>query len=67
MAGKQIDPARARGALSVVKQHPGMTLFALSPALLGVALVWWLAGAGWAIVLVVAAGLGGALLIARRR
>ena len=42
-------------------------MFAVSPALLGVALVWWLAGAGWAIVLLVAAGLGGALVIARRR
>ena len=34
MAGKEIERARARGALGVVKQHPLMVLFAISPVLI---------------------------------
>jgi len=47
MAGKEIDPIRARSALAVIKQHPGMVLFVASPALVLVGLIWWLGGAGW--------------------
>ena len=68
MAGKEIDRDRARGALAVIKQHPGMVLFAASPVILALAVVWWLAGAGWAVLLLVGLGLGGgaALLLKRR-
>jgi hypothetical protein len=52
--GKEIDPIRARSALEVVRQHPGLVLFAASPALVTVALVWWLAGVGWGVVLLTA-------------
>jgi hypothetical protein len=54
MAGNELDPMRARAAREVIKQHPVMTLFVASPAILGVGLIWWLAGAGWAIVALLA-------------
>lgn len=55
---KEIDPARARGALAVVKQHPGMVLFMATPALAVVGVVWLLAGPGWAALLFVVLALG---------
>ncbi|MET0456446.1 MAG: hypothetical protein ABW137_31795 [Mycobacterium sp.] len=63
---KEIDPARARGARDVVKQHPGMVLFLASPALVGLGVVWWLAGPGWAALLLVALVLGGGLALLRK-
>lgn len=67
MPGREIDPLRARSALDVIKQNPGIVLFAVSPALAALGLIWWLAGAGWAIlaaiVLVIA---GGAALLLKR-
>ena len=62
---KEIDPARARGALDVVKQHPGMVLFLATPALLVVGVVWLLAGPGWAALLFVALVLGGGAAVYR--
>jgi hypothetical protein len=35
MAGKDIDRVRARSALEVVKQHPLMVLFGISPVIAG--------------------------------
>ena len=55
---KEIDPVRAKSALAVVKQHPGMVLFLASPALVALGVVWWLAGAGWAALLFIALVLG---------
>ena len=46
MAGKELDPQRARAARDVVRQHPAMVLFAVSPVLIGAGLVGWLAGPG---------------------
>jgi hypothetical protein len=67
MAGNEIDPIRARSALAVMKQHPGMVLFAASPAIVLAAVVWWLGGAGWAILtLLVALGVGGYLVVRKR-
>lgn len=67
MAGKEIDPTRARAARDVVRQHPAMVLVALSPALLAAAAVWWLVGPGWAIILLLAAlVLGGRALLRKR-
>jgi hypothetical protein len=63
---KEIDPARARGARDVVRQHPGMVLFLASPALVGLGVVWWLAGPGWAALLLVALVVGGGLAVARK-
>lgn len=67
MAGKDIDRERARSALEVIKQHPGMALFAVSPALVVVGVVWWLLGSGWAVLLLVALLAGGAAWLLRRR
>ena len=64
---KEIDPIRAKSALAVIKQNPGIVLFALSPALIAVGLIWWLAGAGWAIAAaVVLVLIGGAAVILKR-
>jgi hypothetical protein len=67
MPGKEIDPIRAKSALEVIKQNPGIVLFALSPALIAVGLIWWLAGVGWAIAAaVVLVLIGGAAVILKR-
>jgi hypothetical protein len=64
---KEIDPVRAKSALAVVKQHPGMVLFLASPGIVALAAVWWLAGAGWAALLFIALVLaGGATLLLKR-
>ena len=67
MAGKEIDRERARGAMAVFKQNPGVVLFALSPAVLVIGLVWWLVGGGWAFLLAVLMLLGGGAWLLRKR
>lgn len=66
MAGKELDPQRARAARDVVRQHPVMSLVAISPVLIGAGLVWWLLDARLAIVLLVVAGVVGAMRVLRR-
>jgi hypothetical protein len=61
----EIDPTRAKGALAVVKQHPGMVLFLTTPALLLAGVVWVLAGPGWAALLFIALVLGGGAAVYR--
>jgi hypothetical protein len=64
---KEIDRMRAQSALAVIKQHPGMVLFALSPVIVVLGVVWWLMGPGWAGLLLVALVLaGGAALLLKR-
>jgi len=67
MAGNEIDRELAKGALEVVKQHPGLTLFAVSPALIAVAVVWAVAGGGWAFLLAIVLALGGGAWLLRKR
>jgi hypothetical protein len=67
MAGKEIDPIRARSALAVIRQHPVLVLFAVSPALAVLGIIWWLAGAGWAIAAALVVLLVGAGLAVMRR
>jgi hypothetical protein len=67
MPAKGIDPIRARSALEVMKQHPGMTLFLASPGLVTVAVVWWLAGAGWGVLLLMALLVIGGVAVLRKR
>jgi hypothetical protein len=44
-----------------------MVLFALSPALIALGLIWWLAGAGWAIFAAIVLLLaGGAAIVLKR-
>lgn len=63
---KEIDPVRARSAVAVIKQHPGMVLFLATPALLVVGVVWLLTGsAAWAGLLLVALVLGGGAALYR--
>ena len=67
MAAKEIDRTRARSAWAVVRQHPAMTLFAVSPVLLAFAAVWALTGFGPALILLlISAVVGGAVLLLRR-
>jgi hypothetical protein len=63
---KEIDPLRARSALEVVKQHPGMVLFLASPGIVALGAVWWLAGPGWAALLLIALVVGGGLAVVRK-
>jgi hypothetical protein len=67
MAGKELDPQRARAARDVVRQHPAMVLFAVSPVLIGAGLVLWLASPGWAILLLIAATVIGGRAVLRKR
>lgn len=64
---KEIDRVRATSALDVIKQHPGLVLFAVSPLIALVAVTWWLTNAFWgialALVLLVA---GGAFVVVKR-
>jgi hypothetical protein len=64
---KEIDRARAQGALAVIKQHPGMVLFVASPVLIAAGLVWWLVSPALAVLLLIGAVIGGgaALLLKR--
>ena len=66
MAAKELDPDRARAARDVVRQHPAMVLFAVSPVLIAAGLVWWLVGPGWAMVLLVAALVAGGMAVLRK-
>lgn len=64
---KEIDRARAQSALSVIRQHPGMVLFAASPAIAALAAVWWIFGAGWAVLLLVGMVVGGGAALLMKR
>jgi len=64
---KEIDPVRARSAVAVIKQHPGMVLFAVSPAILVVALVWWLVSPTLAVLLLIGAVVGGGAVLLMKR
>lgn len=66
MAGKELDPQRARAARDVVRQHPVMSLVAISPVLVAAGLIWWLVSPALAIVLLVAAGTVGAMRMLRK-
>jgi hypothetical protein len=59
MAGKKIDRVRAQSALETVRESPGITLIAAAPALVIFAVVWWLAGFGTALLLLIALGVVG--------
>jgi hypothetical protein len=67
MPGREIDPLRARSALAVIRQHPGMVLFVTSPALVAVAIVWWLAGGGWAVTFLTALLVISGVAVLRKR
>ena len=64
---KEIDRARAQGAFAVIKQHPGMVLFAVSPAIAVAAVIWALGSPGWAIFTLLVLLGAGAFLVVRKR
>jgi len=64
---KEIDRVRAQSALAVIKQHPGMVLFAVSPAILVVALVWWMVSPALAVLLLIGAVVGGGAVVLMKR
>ncbi|TSD95078.1 hypothetical protein FOS14_18990 [Skermania sp. ID1734] len=53
MPGKKLDRVRAKSAVETVRESPVIAAIAISPAVVLFGLVWWLAGFGWAIALVV--------------
>ncbi|HEX9175408.1 hypothetical protein [Mycobacterium sp.] len=67
MAGNEIDRVRARSALDVVKQHPVMVLFAVSPVIAAAVLVGWLTNPVWAVLLLIVATVAGTWAVVRRR
>lgn len=58
---------RAKSALAVIRQNPGIALFAVSPLIALVAVTWYFAGAGWGILLALALLVAGGALIALKR
>ncbi len=64
---KEIDRDRARGALDVIKQHPGMVLFILSPAVIALGLVWAFVSPTLAVLLLLALVVGGGVAVLRKR
>jgi hypothetical protein len=64
---KEIDRVRAQSALAVIKQHPGMVLFALSPAIVVAGLVWWLVSPALAVLLLIGMVVGGGAVLLMRR
>ena len=67
MAGKEIDRDRARGAVAVIKLHPVMVLFAISPALILAIGIGWLTHPIWGVLFFVVATLAGGLALVRKR
>lgn len=53
--------------MDVIRQHPAMVLFAISPAIAAVTAVWILAGASWAILLLIALVVVGGAAVLRKR
>lgn len=65
MAGKELDPARKKAALDVVKQHPGMVAAMAAPAVIVVAVAWLAFGGTVGILLLIAFGVLGAVGLSR--
>lgn len=63
MAGKEVDRVRTKSAVEVIRQHPALVLFALSPVLVPLGVIWWLAGPGWAILATVVLVIAGAAVV----
>jgi hypothetical protein len=64
---KEIDRVRAQSALAVIKQHPGIVLFAVSPVIIALALVWWLVSPTLAVLLLIGAVVGGGAVLLMKR
>ncbi|GAC67847.1 hypothetical protein [Gordonia soli] len=62
-----VDPAKRRAVGEVVRQHPGMSLAAVSPAIVVFAVVWLITNFWIAVILGVAALGAGYYLLTRQR
>ena len=67
MPRKEIDRVRTKSAVEVIREHPGLVLFAVSPLLVPLGVIWWLAGAGWAIVAAIVLLVAGAAVVVVKR
>ncbi|ROZ88675.1 hypothetical protein [Gordonia sp. OPL2] len=61
-----VDPAKRQAVTDVVRQHPGMSLVAVSPGIVVFGLLWWLTNPFLAIVFGIVAVAGGYYLLTRR-
>lgn len=59
MARKKLDRVHATTALETIRESPAIALVAAAPALVIFAVVWWLAGFGTALLLLIALGVVG--------
>lgn len=51
----------------MIRQNPGIVVFAVSPALVALAVIWWLAGAGWAIATAILLLIAGTAAVVLKR
>jgi hypothetical protein len=61
-----VDPAKRQAVTGVVRQHPGMSLVAVSPGIVVFGLLWWLTNPFLAILFGIVAVAGGYYLLTRR-
>jgi ABC-type Fe3+ transport system permease subunit len=64
---KEIDRARAQGALAVTQQNTGTVLFAVSPVIIALGLIWWLVSPTLAVLLLIGAVVGGGAVLLMKR
>ena len=64
---KEIDRVRAQSALAVIKEHPGMVLFAVSPVIIALCLLWWFVSPFLAVLLFIGAVVGGGAVLLKKR
>lgn len=62
----EIDRQKSNAVTQVVRQHPGMSLVAISPAIVVFGVVWWLTSFRLALILAVVAGGVGYYLLTRK-
>ena len=61
----EIDRQKSNAVTQVVRQHPGMSLVAISPGIVVFGVVWWLTSFWLALILAVVAGGVGYYLLTR--
>ncbi len=62
-----VDPEKSKAVSQVVRQHPGMSLAAISPGIVVFGVVWWLTSFWLALILAVVAGGVGYYLLTKQK
>lgn len=62
-----VDPQRRKAVTEVVKQHPGMSLIAISPAIVVFGVLWVVLNFWSALIIAVVVGGAGYLALTRAR